>query len=554
MTETVAVIIPARNEPYLGQTVRQLLATASDPIEVFIVLDGAPLHEDDKVQIPEMACVTVISLPKPRGIRKVVNTIVPLTNSKFIVKLDAHCRLKKGWDVQLKQDWEPHTIQVPSRYSLDAKTWKNKDKPAIEYLYLTYPYEKDDMGYGFHGRKLTGGTMGPEGYYQPENDRKNIDIDEIMIFQGSMWFMAKEDFIKIDGFDERFDNMWQEPLELSMKVWLSGGRVLRNKRTWYAHRHKNTDEGGRCFRLSKSEQTRVNKEVADYWMNNQWEGQIYSIAWYVDKFQLNWPKDWDKDLIPLTLNPTMDKQSHHEPIKSKNDGTMPWVVTHQHVKAGEDPGIIISNEETNTERTVKMLSQKEVHGALKALFRVKRGDIPPYTGWKKPSTREDLFECMNGMGCFLKGAEVGVAEGSNAKFMLDTIAGLQLMAVDPWHPYARWSQERMDKRYAKCCRKLRGYGPRVDIIRKTSLDHAKDVADGSLDFVYLDGFHEFDWIMQDIINWAPKVRKGGIVAGHDYYPFYRAGVIDAVDVYVKTHNIREWYLTRERHSSFFWVA
>jgi hypothetical protein len=112
----------------------------------------------------------------------------------------------------------------------------------------------------------------------------------------------------------------------------------------------------------------------------------------------------------------------------------------------------------------------------------------------------------------------------------------------------------MDKRYNKCVRRCAPYGGRIDIIRKRSLDHVKDVPDGSLDWVYLDGFHEFDWIMQDIINWVPKVRKGGIVAGHDYYPFYRSGVIEAVDVYVKTHNIHEWYLTRERHSSFFWVA
>jgi hypothetical protein len=48
MTESVAVIIPARNEPYLGKTVRNLFVTAKEEIEVFIVLDGAPLHEEDK--------------------------------------------------------------------------------------------------------------------------------------------------------------------------------------------------------------------------------------------------------------------------------------------------------------------------------------------------------------------------------------------------------------------------------------------------------------------------------------------------------------------------
>ena len=77
--------------------------------------------------------------------------------------------------------------------------------------------------------------------------------------------------------------------------------------------------------------------------------------------------------------------------------------------------------------------------------------------------------------------------------------------------------------------------------------------DESLDFVYIDGFHEFDYVMSDLIFWTPKVRPGGIVAGHDYYPFFRSGVIQAADTYTKMHNINTWYVTRERHSSFFWV-
>jgi hypothetical protein len=79
------------------------------------------------------------------------------------------------------------------------------------------------------------------------------------------------------------------------------------------------------------------------------------------------------------------------------------------------------------------------------------------------------------------------------------------------------------------------------------------VKDTSLDFIYVDGFHDFDWIMPDLIFWAQKVRPGGIIAGHDYYPFFRAGVMTAVDTYVKAHNIRDWYVTREKEPSWFWV-
>jgi hypothetical protein len=59
--------------------------------------------------------------------------------------------------------------------------------------------------------------------------------------------------------------------------------------------------------------------------------------------------------------------------------------------------------------------------------------------------------------------------------------------------------------------------------------------------------------MSDLIFWAKKVRPGGLIIGHDYYPFFRAGVMTAVDAYVKAHNIHDWYVTREKEPSWFWV-
>ena len=97
----------------------------------------------------------------------------------------------------------------------------------------------------------------------------------------------------------------------------------------------------------------------------------------------------------------------------------------------------------------------------------------------------------------------------------------------------------------------------AEIIRKTSIDAVKDVPDESLDFVYIDAMHEFDYMMVDIILWTPKVRKGGIVSGHDYTPStIFCGVIPALDAYTKTHNIDRWYITSESIAdtpSFFWV-
>lgn len=198
-------------------------------------------------------------------------------------------------------------------------------------------------------------------------------------------------------------------------------------------------------------------------------------------------------------------------------------------------------------------SKADVDTALKEMFRVKRGDIPPFTGWKKPSTREDLYKVMNDLGCFQTGAEIGVARGKNAKAMLDIIKGLNLICVDPWTPYSNWGQHEMDKRYNETIRRLAPYKDRATVIRKESMDAVKNIQNEILDFIYVDGFHDFDWVMPDLIFWAQKVRHGGIVAGHDYYPFFRSGVMTAVDAYTKAHNINDWYVTREKEPTWFWV-
>ena len=91
-------------------------------------------------------------------------------------------------------------------------------------------------------------------------------------------------------------------------------------------------------------------------------------------------------------------------------------------------------------------------------------------------------------------------------------------------------------------------------MRMTSMEAAQQVEDGSLDFVFIDGDHRFDAVMMDISLWAPKVRKGGIVSGHDYYHFYQSGVVDAVRVYTWAHRITEWYVTWEKSACWLWAV
>lgn len=131
---------------------------------------------------------------------------------------------------------------------------------------------------------------------------------------------------------------------------------------------------------------------------------------------------------------------------------------------------------------------------------------------------------------FTKGAEIGVYEGYFSKVLLDTIPNLELLCVDSWH------KRQYMPAYEIAKETLSGYN--ATIVKKFSVDAAKDVPDESLDFVYIDGDHKYESVKEDIEAWAPKVREGGIVSGDDYYKFKKSGntgVIDAVDEYVKEH-------------------
>jgi hypothetical protein len=137
--------------------------------------------------------------------------------------------------------------------------------------------------------------------------------------------------------------------------------------------------------------------------------------------------------------------------------------------------------------------------------------------------RAELYKMFAERG-YKVGCEVGVREGRNAWVMMQHIPGLKLYLVDPYRAYEyvnkrkrnrwKWHQPDMDRMRFKALRRL----AQNDIVwfMLPSLEAVKYVEDGSLDFVYIDGDHRFEAVMQDILAWEPKVRKGGALSGHDY--------------------------------------
>lgn len=190
-----------------------------------------------------------------------------------------------------------------------------------------------------------------------------------------------------------------------------------------------------------------------------------------------------------------------------------------------------------------------VRGAIleKFKFRSTRDNLP----WCSPhGTRENLAELFAELD-FNLGVEIGSRKGHYSMCLCKKNPKLHLYCIDPWMAYSHLKQEDQDAIYNECVTNMKPYN--ATIVRKTSMDALKDFENRSLDFAFIDGNHEFDYAAPDIIFWSQKVKKGGILAVHDYYNFLGAGVVKAVDAYTHCHRIYEWYVTRENDPMAFWI-
>ena len=190
-----------------------------------------------------------------------------------------------------------------------------------------------------------------------------------------------------------------------------------------------------------------------------------------------------------------------------------------------------------------------------------------------PIDRENgLTELFNELG-FKVGAEIGTSKGRYAKWLLLRVKGLKLYCVDPWEIYDDYveynnkeTKETCDDFFEQTKERLKGMN--VEFIRKRSMDAVKDFKDNSLDFVFIDGNHTFEYAVEDIAKWEKKVRIGGIVSGHDYWnsikrrklyvsnltPLERMKLVqvkDAIDAWTKTNRIKPWFVTTKSPSWFY---
>ena len=118
------------------------------------------------------------------------------------------------------------------------------------------------------------------------------------------------------------------------------------------------------------------------------------------------------------------------------------------------------------------------------------------------------------------GAEIGTFKGEFSKEILQNWKGTLYM-IDVWRPLG---EEYLDASnhaihstaYSDTMNNISGYEDRAIMIRAASTESSRMFNDNSLDFVYIDANHAYDFVVEDIELWYPKVKSGGYLCGHDY--------------------------------------
>lgn len=155
-------------------------------------------------------------------------------------------------------------------------------------------------------------------------------------------------------------------------------------------------------------------------------------------------------------------------------------------------------------------------------------------------------EILARIGAGARGVEIGVFVGDLSRELLRADPNLNLIMVDSWEGdgraytgdsgdwHATLPQCAQDQFYDKTRKRIAFANGRAQIIRKRSTEALADVADRSLDFVFIDADHSYEGCKSDIDGWSRKVRPGGWLGGHDYQntDFEKFGVTRAVDEFV----------------------
>jgi Glycosyl transferase family 2 len=321
----LSILIPSRNEMFLSRTIDDILGNIEGDTEVIAVCDGnwpdPPVHDHPRVSL--------VYHTESIGQRAATNEAARLSRAKYIMKVDAHCAFDKGFDRILMEEAPYLWTVVPRMYNLHAFDWVcsscghrtyqgptpvkcevvDKDgnvvagcgategiaremvwKPRISRRSDFYRFDKN-LHFQYWGSREK----------EPEN--KGKDIVETMSLLGACWMMHRERYWELDGMDEAHGSWGQMGTEVACKTWLSGGRLVTNRRTWFAHMFR-TQGGdfGFPYPNPSSAIGKARERSRQLWIGNEWPKAKHPLSWLIKKFNPPGWKEPTKGLVYYTDN------------------------------------------------------------------------------------------------------------------------------------------------------------------------------------------------------------------------------------------------------------
>lgn len=154
-------------------------------------------------------------------------------------------------------------------------------------------------------------------------------------------------------------------------------------------------------------------------------------------------------------------------------------------------------------------------------------------GWAQETEQGELLKTIlplvknNG---HLKIAEIGVYQGRGTAIwntiLINENINYEYKAID--HFQGSTEHDKSIKYYEITVKNLKPILDKIEIIKNESLLESLKYDNGYFDIVYIDASHEYEYVIQDIISWLPKVKSGGIICGDDYIAGW-PGVVKAVN-------------------------
>lgn len=303
MKRDLSIIIPARNEIFLKQTIDNILQNRRGNTEIIAICDG--YWPDPPIQ--DHTLVTIVHHSKPIGQRAATNEGARMSQSKYIMKVDAHCAFDEGFDKKLMQNCDKNWIMVPMMWNLHAFDWQCNNCGLRTYQGVQ-PDECEACGKNHghemvmiwerRGNKVTVSWRFDENmqfqYWRDHQKRPENqgDLIESMSFIGACFFTHREYFWELEGLDEKHGSWGQFGTELACKTWLYGGKLITSKKTWFAHLFRTGNfkgsgwKGGSFpYKLTTKQQNFAKEYSQDLWLNDKWPKAKHKLEWLVDKFK-----------------------------------------------------------------------------------------------------------------------------------------------------------------------------------------------------------------------------------------------------------------------------